>query len=136
MTIKTAYIDDAILQNVYYQAIATVASKVPRIAADVRLERREFICGHTGNLSYGIGSERGISFTIFDMDGRVPIERLRMNETINENGYHSFFNLSQKIIWGSKGRPKPDADCLDGDMIMCLLADQGIQGIFLLYRLI
>ena len=35
-------------------------------------------------------------------------------------------NYSKDIEWGPLGKPSPDADCLDGDMIMCLLAGQGI----------
>ena len=47
-------------------------------------------------------------------------------------GYYGFINVSDPFSWGVKGPPLPDADCLDGDMIMCLLADQGIQGNILL----
>ena len=78
--------------------------------------------------SYAIGSERPVRFTVFDMESRRPRAVLRMNDTLGEKGYYQFNNISDPIIWGPKGAPAPDADCLDGDMIMCLLADQGIQG--------
>lgn len=62
------------------------------------------------------------------MERREPRAVLRMNDTVGAKGYYAFINISDPIIWGQKGAPAPDADCLDGDMIMCMLADQGIQG--------
>ena len=50
-----------------------------------------------------------------------------MNDTLDHRGFYGFLNMTSKDIeWGPLGKPSPDADCLDGDMIMCLLADQGI----------
>ena len=91
------------------------------------LERKEFICGLTGNLSYQIGHERPVKFIVYDMENRSPRPVLRMNDTLDHRGFYGFLNMTSKDIeWGPLGKPSPDADCLDGDMIMCLLADQGI----------
>ena len=90
-------------------------------------ERKEFICGLTGNLSYQIGHERPVKFIVYDMENRSPRPVLRMNDTLDHRGFYGFLNVTSKDIeWGPLGKPSPDADCLDGDMIMCLLADQGI----------
>lgn len=63
------------------------------------------------------------------MFGRLPRAVLRMNDTADENGIYTMWNISaDSIAWDHRGGPKPDADCLHGDVIMCLLAEQGIQG--------
>ena len=63
---------------------------------------------------------------VYDMDNRSPRPVLRMNDTLDHKGFYGFLNVTSKNIeWGPLGKPLPDADCLDGDMIMCLLADQG-----------
>jgi len=63
------------------------------------------------------------------MNGRQPRPVLRMNDTSDENGIYSMWNISDEpITWDRRGAPAPDADCLEGDVIMCLLAEQGIQG--------
>ena len=63
---------------------------------------------------------------VYDMDSRTPRQVLKMNDTLDHKGFYGFLNVTSKDIeWGPLGKPAPDADCLDGDMIMCLLADQG-----------
>ena len=42
-----------------------------------------------------------------------------------EKGFYSIWNISEEgITWDHRGAPLPDADCLHGDVIMCLLAEQ------------
>ena len=49
---QTAYINDAIASSAYYEGLATIQTRTGFSAADFRLNRADFICGRTGNLSY------------------------------------------------------------------------------------
>ena len=53
------------------------------------------------------------------------ILRFVIHNSSPEKGFYSIWNISEEgITWDHRGAPLPDADCLHGDVIMCLLAEQ------------
>ncbi|CAG5091538.1 Oidioi.mRNA.OKI2018_I69.PAR.g13113.t1.cds [Oikopleura dioica] len=113
-----AYIEDAIMQNAFYEAKSILDRQQDAPAADYRTKPRLRICGGTGNLTHDSVYERPVSYTLFDMIGRFPKEN------------------PDKTKWGALGCPVPDDNCPSGDILMCMLDERGIQGSWVLTSLV